>query len=62
MKFEHTEVWGFEHALCGMRNPMNSWDKSEWSGIDDPSKPNFTAWVKTLPYAKEFIIGDNENE
>lgn len=20
MKFENTEVWDFEHALCGMRN------------------------------------------
>ena len=29
MKFEHTEVWGFEHALRGMRNPMNSWDRSD---------------------------------
>ena len=29
MKFEKTEVWGFEHALRGMRNPMNSWDKSD---------------------------------
>lgn len=27
MKFEHTEVWGFEHAIRGMRNPKNSWDK-----------------------------------
>lgn len=25
MKFEKTEVWGFEHALRGMRNPKNSW-------------------------------------
>lgn len=32
MKFEKTEVWGFAHALRGMRNPMNSWDKSD-SGI-----------------------------
>ena len=31
MKFENTEVWGFEHALRGMRNPMNSWDKSDSS-------------------------------
>ena len=23
------EVWGFEHAVRGMRNPMNSWDKSD---------------------------------
>lgn len=29
MKFENTEVWGFEHAVRGMRNPMNSWDKSD---------------------------------
>ncbi len=29
MKFEHTDVWGFEHALRGMRNPMNSWNKSD---------------------------------
>lgn len=28
MKFEHTEVWGFEHAIRGMRNPLESWDKS----------------------------------
>ena len=25
MKFENTEVWGFKHALRGMRNPKNSW-------------------------------------
>ena len=29
MKFENTEVWGFEHAIRGMRNPMESWDKSD---------------------------------
>ena len=29
MRFEHTEVWGFEHAIRGARNPMNSWDKSD---------------------------------
>lgn len=29
MKFENTEIWGFEHALRGMRNPKNSWDKSD---------------------------------
>ena len=29
MKFENTEVWGFEHALRGMRNPKNSWSKSD---------------------------------
>jgi len=29
MKFEKTEVWGFKHAIRGMRNPLNSWDKSD---------------------------------
>lgn len=29
MKFKNTEVWGFEHALRGMRNPKNSWYKSD---------------------------------
>lgn len=29
MKFENTEVWGFGHALRGMRNAMESWDKSD---------------------------------
>lgn len=24
MKFENTEVWGFQHAVRGMRNPMES--------------------------------------
>lgn len=29
MKFEDTEVWGFEHAIRGMRSPLESWDKSD---------------------------------
>lgn len=35
MKFEQTEVWGFEHAMRGMRNPMNSWDKGDTKDCDD---------------------------
>lgn len=29
MKFENTEVWGFKHAFRGMRNPLESWNKSD---------------------------------
>ena len=29
MKFENTQVWGFEHALRGMRNAKESWDRSD---------------------------------
>lgn len=38
MKFENTQVWGFEHAMRGMRNPKNSWHLSDsWTmSFDDP--------------------------
>ena len=38
IKFEHTEVLGWEHAIRGMRNPMNSWAKSDsrWYCRMDP--------------------------
>lgn len=29
---------------------------NEWSGKDDPTKPNFCSWVLELPYAKQFFI------
>ena len=29
LKLEHTEVVGWEAAIRGMRNPMNSWEKSD---------------------------------
>lgn len=32
IKLEKTEVFGWEAAIRGMRNPMNSWDKSD-SGL-----------------------------
>ena len=34
LKLENTEVLGWEHAIRGMRNPMNSWEKSD-SGWDE---------------------------
>lgn len=48
IKFENTEVLGFEHAIRGMRNPMNSWDKSDsYYGYDNDDKPLY-------------IVGDND--
>lgn len=29
IKVEHVDTWGFEHAIRGMRNPKNSWDRSD---------------------------------
>lgn len=29
IRIENIDVWGWEHAIRGMRNPMNSWSKSD---------------------------------
>lgn len=34
IKFENTEVIGWEHAIRGMRNPLNSWEKSDSNIVD----------------------------
>lgn len=56
MRFENTETWGFEHALRGMRNPKNSWTKSdsEWVWVEDPSPINPNDPGMT------FVIGDKD--
>lgn len=36
IKLENYEVVGWEHAIRGMRNPMNSWDKSDSEFNRDP--------------------------
>lgn len=37
LKIENTDVYGWEAAIQGMRNPMNSWDKSD-SKLKGPNK------------------------
>lgn len=61
MKFENTEVWGFEHAFRGLRNPKNSWDRSDsgklyWDGTwyHKELKNYFTE------YGVNFYIGEND--
>ena len=34
IKIENTDVVGWEHAIRGMRNPMNSWEKSDSFFVD----------------------------
>ena len=53
MKFENTRTYNFEGALHGMRNPMNSWDKSDScfglvSIFDDNSLTDVCdAWIES---------------
>lgn len=44
IKLENTDVFGWESAIRGMRNPMNSWDKSDshWCNEDCPHVENET--------------------
>ena len=35
LKIENFEVLGWEHAIRGMRNPMNSWENSDSNFFDD---------------------------
>ena len=54
IKVENIDVWGFDHAIRGMRNPLNSWDKSDSKWVED-----WTAG-QTKPGYKEYVIGDND--
>ena len=58
IKITDTEVVGWEHAIRGMRNPLNSWDKSDsdWNFdcIEDPD--NFY----TYKTKDEYEIGPND--
>lgn len=44
IKIENVDVYGFEAAIRGMRNPMNSWDRSDsyWCCEDCPHVGNGT--------------------
>lgn len=70
MKFENTEVWGFEHAMRGMRNPKNSWplSDSDWKWVEDPSpiNPNdpgmmFVLGPKDIKLAQTLIRSGSEH-
>lgn len=49
IKIENVQVVGFESAIRGMRNPMNSWDKSDTIG--DKVGPNDLALMLRLAKA-----------
>ena len=55
IKIENAEVVGWEAAIRGMRNPMNSWEKS-----DSRWEPQFD--TVQGPVAGEFIIGPNDHD
>ncbi len=57
IKFESTEVIGWEHAIRGMRNPLNSWGKS-----DSAPAISYNHNGCLTPDAEEYLIGSNDFE
>ena len=59
IKIENVEVTGWEHAIRGMRNPMNSWDKSDTKWVDYNS--NIDAFID-MDVDNMFIkvVGEND--
>ena len=57
MKFENTEVWGFEHAFRGLRNPKNSWSRSdsEFNVYYDTSRGDLTTSELLRIYPSAYI-------
>ena len=57
LKIENFEVLGWEYAIRGMRNPKNSWDRSdsEWKFVEDPSIINPNDELK-------LVIGPNDHK
>ena len=43
IKIDNIEVFGWEAAIRGMRNPMNSWDKSD--SFEFPPDEDGTPWI-----------------
>lgn len=61
IKFESTEVMGWKAAIRGMRNPMNSWEKSD-SGVCFDTVACHTCRAdrnhcKSRMENKEFVVG-----
>ena len=67
IKLENCEVVGWEHAIRGMRNPMNSWEKSDSECLfhmlqnysnDDPMAEEYTRYLDE--FGLNLKIGPND--
>ncbi len=62
IKVEKIEPWGFEHAIRGMRNPMNSWDKSDSGyGIDGEDENVFVVGKNDLDLMQRLFRAGTEH-
>lgn len=69
LKIENAEVFGWEHAIRGMRNPKNSWEKIDSHIVDCDGECSscdayelFSDDSCTLPLGENIVIGPNDRE
>ena len=63
IKLERTDVMNIENAIRGMRNPMNSWDKSDSYHCYDNCPMNDIDSCSDCKYVNnpdDYILGDND--
>lgn len=65
IKVENIEPWGFKHAIRGMRNPLNSWAKSDsgYNCVQNEAElcdPHCTVDNYCDRRTSKFIIGKND--
>lgn len=63
IKIENVDVYGWEAAIRGARNPMNSWDKGDTRFVDVPDTPRLDYYgnvVEIIPAHKSVIVSRKE--
>ena len=63
IKIEKFEVLGWEHAIRGMRNPMNSWEKSDSHSCGTCGDCDNCIDYENCPYGYDYlktIVGPND--
>lgn len=62
IKLEKMEVFGWKHTIRGMRNPMNSWDKSDsnWIEVDWFSENDNIHDLLEINGDYAYVIGEDD--
>lgn len=62
IKFENGEIVGWEAAIRGMRNPMNSWEKSDsgWFSSEDDMGVDYVQYNSHSDPSELYFIGQND--
>lgn len=62
MKFERTRVMNFEGAIIGMRNPKNSWDRSDsYRAVDGLDLEYYVIGPNDMKLMQTLIKGGSEH-